>query len=56
MTALFIAIALLLLAGAAAIVLRTRAEMAQRIGQAGAVLGSLVGLFTALAVHRYRVG
>ena len=49
-TALLIALALLLLAGVAAIALRARADIAQRIGQAGAVLGSLVGLGAAIAV------
>ena len=49
-TALLIALALLLLAGVAAIALRERADIAQRIGQAGAVLGSLVGLGAAIAV------
>ncbi len=50
MTALLVSFALLLLAGIAAIALRTRSDIAQRIGQAGAVLGSLVGLGAALAV------
>jgi hydrogenase-4 component B len=47
---LLIAFALLLLAGVAAIALRAQADIAQRIGQAGAVLGSLVGLGAAIAV------
>ena len=50
MTALLLALALLLLAGVTAIALRTRFDTAQRIGQAGAVLGSLVGLGAAIAV------
>ena len=48
--ALLTAFALLLLSGVAAIALRARADIAQRIGQAGAVLGSLVGLGAAIAV------
>jgi len=48
--ALLIAFALLLLSGIAAITLRAQAGMAQRIGQAGAVLGSLAGLAAAIAV------
>lgn len=44
MTALLIAVGLLLLSGAMAATLRERGDTAQRIGQAGAVLGSLVGL------------
>lgn len=50
MAALLIAFTLLLLAGVAAIALRAQGEIAQRIGQAGAVLGSLVGLGAAIAV------
>ena len=50
MVALLIGFALLLLAGVAAITLRAWANIAQRIGQAGAVLGSLVGLGVAIAV------
>lgn len=50
MATLLIALALLLLGGVAAISLRTRAVVAQRLGQAGAVLGSLVGLAAATAV------
>lgn len=50
MVALLIGFALLLLAGVAAITLRAWASIAQRIGQAGAVLGSLVGLGVAIAV------
>jgi hydrogenase-4 component B len=49
-TALLIALTLLLLAGVAAIALRARSDIAQRIGQAGAVLGSLVGVGAAIAV------
>jgi formate hydrogenlyase subunit 3/multisubunit Na+/H+ antiporter MnhD subunit len=48
--ALLIAFALLLLSGVAAIALRMRAEAAQRLGQSGALLGSLVGLGAATAV------
>ena len=50
MIALLIAFALLLLAGVAAIALRAWPDIAQCVGQAGAVLGSLVGLGVAIAV------
>ena len=50
MTAFLVALALLLLAGVAATALRAWSDIAQRIGQAGAVIGSLVGLSAASAV------
>lgn len=50
MTALLIAFALLLLTGVAAFALCARAGIAQRTGQAGAVVGSLVGLGAAIEV------
>lgn len=50
MAALLIAFALLLLSGIAASALRTRTRIAQHIGQAGAVVGSLAGLSAAVPV------
>jgi hydrogenase-4 component B len=47
---LLIALAVLVLSGAAAIVLGSRAGMAQAFGQVGAVLGSLLGLVAAAGV------
>jgi len=49
-TVLLTALALLLVAGVAASALRARSDVAQRIGQAGAVLGSLVGMGAAISV------
>lgn len=50
MSALLISFAVLLLGGIGAIALPARAGIAQRVGQAGAVLGSLCGLAAAVAV------
>jgi hypothetical protein len=47
---LLIAFALFLLGGLAAVALQSRADSAQRLGQGGAVLGSLAGLGAAIAV------
>lgn len=49
MTALLIALAFLLLGGIVAIALRARADIAQRAGQTGVMLGSLIGLAAAIA-------
>ncbi|HEU0215990.1 MAG TPA: proton-conducting transporter membrane subunit [Stellaceae bacterium] len=50
MVTLLIAFALLLLGGLGAVALQARADIAQRLGQGGAVLGSLFGLAAAIAV------